>query len=163
MRRSAGPLSPPTQIGGCGFCTGLGSKQDVVEADVLAGEAAASALVQSSMKALMYSSVTLPRSAKSGAWIASNSSFIQPAPMPSVSRPPDSTSMVESILAVSTAGRCGTTITEVTSRSLLGLGRDERHLDQLLVPFAARPGGEFTGVAVGVFGVRCRSGSRHGR
>ena len=69
----------------------------------------------------MYSSVTLPRSAKSGAWIASNSSFIQPAPMPRISRPPDSTSMVDSILAVSTAGRCGTTITEVTSRSFVVL------------------------------------------
>ena len=36
---------------------------------------------------------------------------------------------------------------------LLRLGRDERHLDQLLVPFDARARGEFTGVAVGVFGL----------
>ena len=67
----------------------------------------------------MYSSVTLPRSAKGGAPIASNSSFIQPAPMPRVTRPPDSTSIVASCLAASTAGRCGMTMTEVTSRSLL--------------------------------------------
>ena len=53
--------------------------------------------------------------------------------------------MVDSILAVSTAGRCGTTITEVTSRSFVVLAGDERHLDQLLVPFGAGAGGEFTG------------------
>ena len=73
--------------------------------------------------------------------------------MPSVSRPPDSTSMVASILAVSTAGRCGTTITEETSRSLLVLRRHERHLDQLLVPFAAAPAGNSPLSRVGVFGV----------
>jgi hypothetical protein len=37
--------------------------------------------------------------------------------MPTISRPPDNTSMVESILAVRTAGRCGTTITEVRNLS----------------------------------------------
>jgi hypothetical protein len=35
--------------------------------------------------------------------------------MPKISRPCDSTSIVASILASSTAGRCGTTVTEVTS------------------------------------------------
>jgi hypothetical protein len=33
-----------------------------------------------------------------------------------ISRPPDSTSMVASILAVAMGGRCGTTMTEVNSR-----------------------------------------------
>jgi hypothetical protein len=37
--------------------------------------------------------------------------------MPKVSRPFDNTSIVASILACSTAGRCGTTVTEVTRRS----------------------------------------------
>ena len=35
-RRSAPGLSPPTQIGGCGFCSGLGIEQHVGEAHVLA-------------------------------------------------------------------------------------------------------------------------------
>ena len=104
VRRSAGPLSPPTQIGGCGFCTGLWAKTMLSKETCLPLKRGAS-LVQSSMKASMYSSVTLPRWAKSGASIASNSSFSQPAPMPTVRRPPDRTSMVDSILAVSTAGR----------------------------------------------------------
>ncbi len=71
----------------------------------------------SSLHAIMYSSVTAPRSSNGGVPTASNSSFIQPAPMPSVRRPFDSTSSVASIFAVSTAGRCGTTITEVTIRN----------------------------------------------
>ncbi len=114
-RRSAGPLSPPTQIGGCGFCTGFGSKPILENRTCLPSNFGAS-LVQSSTKARTYSSVTVPRASKSGASMASNSSRIQPAPIPSVSRPPERTSMVERILAVSTAGRCGTTMTEVTRR-----------------------------------------------
>jgi hypothetical protein len=38
-------------------------------------------------------------------------------PMPQVKRPSDNTSIVEMTLAVSTGGRCGTTVTEVTRRS----------------------------------------------
>ena len=60
--------------------------------------------------------MTAPRSAKGVVTTASNSDCSQPAPMPTVSRPPESTSMVASILAASTAGRCGTTSTASTSR-----------------------------------------------
>jgi hypothetical protein len=56
--------------------------------------------------------------AADGAPIATNSSSSQPAPTPTMSRPPDITSMVARIFAVSTAGRCGTTITEVRNFSL---------------------------------------------
>jgi hypothetical protein len=38
--------------------------------------------------------------------------------MPTVTRPFDSTSTVASVLAASSGGRCGTTITEVSSRTL---------------------------------------------
>ncbi len=48
--------------------------------------------------------------------MAANSSAIHPAPQPTVTRPPLSTSMLASILAVSTGGRCGTTITELSMR-----------------------------------------------
>ena len=64
----------------------------------------------------MYSSVTAPRSGNGVVTTASNSVFSQPAPMPTMSRPPDSTSSVASILAASTAGRCGTTSTAATRR-----------------------------------------------
>jgi hypothetical protein len=60
-----------------------------------------------------YSSVTLPRSVKGGAWSVSNSSFIQPTPAPRIRRPPDITSSVASILAVTTGLRYGTTSTLV--------------------------------------------------
>jgi hypothetical protein len=39
---------------------------------------------------------------------------------------------------------------------LFGLGRDERHLDQLLVPLDAGARWKFPGVAVGVFGLDVR-------
>jgi len=74
-------------------------------------------LVHNSRQASRYSSVTAPRSANGSVPIASNSSRHQPAPTPSVSRPSESTSIVANIFAVNTAGRCGTTMTEVTSRS----------------------------------------------
>ena len=50
--------------------------------------------------------------------MASNSSFIQPTPAPTTSRPCDSTSIDASILAASTGLRCGNTITEVNSRAV---------------------------------------------
>src|SRR6266702_128930 len=72
--------------------------------------------VHSARNACRYSSVTLPRSANGGAPSASNSSSSQPAPTPTMTRPPDITSMVDRIFAASTAGRCGTTITDVRNR-----------------------------------------------
>jgi hypothetical protein len=51
--------------------------------------------------------------------MAMNSSSHHPAPIPSVSRPFDRKSIVARIFAVSTAGRWGTTITEVTIRSFV--------------------------------------------
>ena len=46
--------------------------------------------------------------------------------------------MVEKILAVSTAGRCGTTMTEVTAQPRRFRG-DPGDLRQLFVPLAAGP------------------------
>jgi len=63
--------------------------------------------------------VTAPRSANGVVTTASNSAFSQPAPMPTVSRPADSTSIVASCFAASTAGRCGTTSTASTRRTRL--------------------------------------------
>jgi hypothetical protein len=65
----------------------------------------------------MYSSVTAPRSGKGVVTTASNSALSQPAPIPMVKRPPDKTSIVASILAASTTGRCGTTSTASTIRN----------------------------------------------
>ncbi len=61
--------------------------------------------------------MTAPRSANGVVTTASNSAFSQPAPIPTVSLPPDKTSIVANCLAASTAGRCGTTSTASTSRS----------------------------------------------
>src|SRR5512134_1877034 len=113
-RRSATGLSPPIQIGGCGFCTGLGANATFEKRQYLPVKVGLS-LVHSSLKARMYSSLTAPRLSYGGAPIASNSSRIQPTPQPTMRRPLESTSMVASILAVRTGGRCGTTITEVSS------------------------------------------------
>ena len=55
------------------------------------------------------------------------------------------------IFAVSTAGRCGTTITEESSRSVFVLRRERTSSGELLVPFAARTGGELAAIGVGVF------------
>src|SRR5687768_4340088 len=116
-RRSATGLSPPTQMGGCGFCTGLGAKATLAKRQYVPANVGLS-LVHSSLKARMYSSLTAPRLSYGGAPMASNSSRIQPTPQPTMSRPLESTSMVASILAVSTGGRCGTTMTEVSSRAV---------------------------------------------
>ena len=117
VRRSAGPLSPPTQIG-IGFCTGLGVNTTSSNFTYLPENFGNSA-VQSSLQAAIHSSVTCPRSSNGAAPIASNSSRHQPTPIPSVSRPLDRKSIVDSSLAVSTAGRCGTTMTESTKRSFV--------------------------------------------
>ena len=74
-------------------------------------------MLHSSRHTAIVSSVTAPRSSKGSVPIASNSSLHQPTPMPQVKRPSDKTSIVEMTLAVSTGGRCGTTVTEVTSRN----------------------------------------------
>src|SRR5437764_3124869 len=74
-------------------------------------------LLHSSRHTAIVSSVTAPRSSNGSVPIASNSSLHQPTPMPQVSRPSDKTSIVARVFAVNTGGRCGTTVTEVTSRS----------------------------------------------
>ena len=95
--------------------------------------------------------MTAPRSSNGSVPIASNSSRHQPAPMPQVSRPSDSTSIVARIFAVSTAGRCGTTMTEVTSRSFEVLAATKVDRGQLLVAVAAGAAGKLAGVGIGVF------------
>ncbi len=67
----------------------------------------------------MNSSVTRPRSLKEGAFSAWNSSSIQPTPAPRMMRPPESTSMVASIFAVTTGFRYGMMRTLVPMRMRL--------------------------------------------
>ena len=90
----------------------------------------------------MYSSEAVPRLAYGGDPSAAISSAIQPTPMPTVTRPLESTSAVVSILAARMAGRCGTTITEVSSRMRLrhrgGIGQ-ARDLLQAEAGAHARP------------------------
>jgi fermentation-respiration switch protein FrsA (DUF1100 family) len=102
-------------------------------------------LCRGGSKSLTYPGVAAPRSANGGAPIATNSSSSQPAPTPTMSRPPDITSMVASIFAVSTAGRCGATITEV--RNFAG---------DLLLPADIKPGERRAGIVLchGYTGVR---------
>ena len=63
----ASGLSPPIQIGGCGFCTGLGANMMLSKLHVLCRCKTGASWVQSTLKASRYSSVARPRSAKSGA------------------------------------------------------------------------------------------------
>ena len=87
VRRSAGPLSPPTQIG-IDFCTGFGVNTTSENFTYLPSNFGSS-FAHSSLQTIIHSSVTAPRSSNGGAPIASNSSLHQPAPIPSVSRPFD--------------------------------------------------------------------------
>ena len=150
VRRIAGPLSPPTQIGDA-LLHRLRLEEDVGEFGVFAAEAAGSRWSTARGSTAIVSSVTAPRSSNGSVPIASNSSLHQPTPMPKVNRPSDSTSIVAMILAVSTGGRCGTTVTEVTRRNFEVLAATKATRGQLLVPVAAGPAGKFAGIAIGVF------------
>ena len=67
-----------------------------------------------------------------GAWSASNSSSIQPTPAPRMMRPPDITSRVASILAVTTGLRYGTTSTLVPMHHPRGEADEHAHHRQRL-------------------------------
>ena len=108
-------------------------------------------LVQSSRRRVTYSSVTVPRASKSGAPMASNSSRIQPAPMPSVSRPRQHVDRREDL-----RGQHGRSMRhhhdgghETQARRFRG---DQGDLRQLFVPPAAGAAGELSGGGVGIFG-----------
>ena len=113
-RRMAGRLSPPTQKGGCGFCTGLGRNQ-MSEKLTYSPSKLGSSEVHNSLNARMYSSVTAPRSSKGSQPTASNSSRHQPTPTPTISLPPDRTSRVARALAATNGLRWGTMSTDVAS------------------------------------------------
>ena len=99
-----------------------------------------------------YSSVARPRSAKGGAPSASNSSFSQPTPQPTISRPLESTSIVASILAVSTGWRCGTTMTEVRSCTRWVRPARKASVFKLVQAFAGGARRPFAGLAIRVAG-----------
>src|ERR1700751_5646166 len=78
----------------------------------------------------IHSSVTAPRRSKSGVFSASNSSFSQPTPTPSVTRPPDSTSSDATIFAGSTGLRYGRIRKGVDRRSGSAVRQDQDGRDQ---------------------------------
>src|SRR5215510_6077139 len=77
-RLSCALPSPPIQIGGCGFCTGLGANA-MLSKDTYLPSKLGDSLVQSSTIADRYSSAIRPRSRKGTRRIL-NSSSIQPTP-----------------------------------------------------------------------------------
>src|SRR5277367_2614289 len=87
VRRIAGPLSPPTQIG-IDACTGFGVNTTSENFTYFPSNDGSS-FDHNSLQTIIHSSVTWPRSSNGGALITSNSSLHQPAPIPSVSRPFD--------------------------------------------------------------------------
>src|SRR5262249_56041918 len=107
VRRKAGPLSPPTQIG-TRFCTGRGWKKMFEKLAYLPLKVGFSS-VHSTRQAAIVSSVTAPRSSKASVPIASTSSLHHPTPIPQVRRPSERTSIVARVLAVKTGGGGGTT------------------------------------------------------
>ncbi len=96
--------------------------------------------------------MTAPRSSNGVVATASISTFCQPAPMPMSSRPPDSTSIVVSILAATIAGRCGTTMTASTQADFVGLRGDPGGGGQLLHAVAGIGRVEFAGFRIRVAG-----------
>ena len=77
----------------------------------------------------MYSSVRRPRRSN-GTPSASNSSRIQPTPMPSSTRPPDRRSRVATSFASTSGLRCGRIRMPVAEANARGRGRDVREPDQ---------------------------------
>ena len=97
---------PPTQIGGPGRCTGVGSTV----------MPSTSPSVNARRRYASAASVSRPRAAKS-APIAANSSGIQPVPTPRMTRPFDSASMLATSLATTSGCRYGRTVTPKPSRT----------------------------------------------
>ena len=150
-RRSAGGLSPPIHIGGCGFWTGCGANRTLLN-DTNSPSNSGSSLAHNSLKAFRYSSLTAPRLSNGGAPNASNSSLIHPTPQPAIKRPPDSTSIDAKTFAVWTGFRWGSTNTVVSSLIFdvaAARIRNDRQLLQALTRVGAR---KFAGEAVRVAG-----------
>ena len=110
-RRIDGALLPPTQIGGCGVCTGRGvvctSSNDTNSPWKLATSSAHNALI-----ACKYSVVIAPR-CSNGTPRMRNSSAAQPEPTPRMHRPRLSWSILANARAVSSGLRYGSTLTVV--------------------------------------------------
>ena len=106
VRRSAARLWPPTQIGGCGFCTGLGSKMSPLNCVYLPANDGAAAGPQL-LHRLAGTRRSWRRARRTARRASALSAATQPAPMPSTTRPPLSASSEETILAVTTALRYG--------------------------------------------------------
>ncbi len=98
--------SPPTMIGGCGFCSGLGSAQ-ILSKFTNSPWNSASRLVQISFMASTRSRSRRQRVLKAVPWSSISSAF-QPPPMPNRKRPPDSRSRVATSLAVVIGSRSTT-------------------------------------------------------
>ena len=114
-RRNAPGLSPPTQIGGCGFCTGLGANPTSRKRKNSPSKAGLS-WVHSALNTRSASSAWRPRW-WNGAPRISSSSFHQPTPTPTISRPCESASIEVSILAMTTGWRWPRMKTEAPSRA----------------------------------------------
>ena len=107
-RRIEGALSPPTQIGGCGVCTDFGPHHDVGETRVRAFECGFLS------KLLEGADIRRHRAAFANGVSRPHRTPLQPTGADAHDQPPaGSTSIVASVLAASTAGRCGTTSTAV--------------------------------------------------
>ena len=105
----------PNQSGGPPACAGRGRHQ-TSRNDKVGDSNAAGASRQSARQARSPSSKSCQRLPKSSP-LASYSSFCQPVPTPTSSRPRDSTSSVASVLASSAGGRSGVISTPVPSRT----------------------------------------------
>jgi hypothetical protein len=105
-------------IGGCGRCTGLGSHHASVSVKCRPWNEARSSLSSLTMTWTPSSSRS-KRSFNGGKRIprASDSSWFQPAPRPTIRRPPLITSMVAAILASTDGWRYGMALTWQPRRS----------------------------------------------
>ncbi|HEX3712754.1 MAG TPA: hypothetical protein VHV09_08165 [Trebonia sp.] len=108
-RRRAKTDRPPTNSGGCGLRTGLGSNTMSAKS-VNSPWNSGSSAVQRTFIARMYSSVIRPRRRKSTP-SALNSPAAMPVPNVTMTRPPDSTSRVATALARRTGLCSGRMIT----------------------------------------------------
>ena len=115
-RRIAGVWRPPTQIGGCGRCTGGGSSRRS-RSEPNGPSAETRSPDSSRTMTSSASSVREPRPTTGAPTAANSGGYSPPTPMPRSKRPLEIRSSVEAIFAASAIGYSGKMVSALSSRT----------------------------------------------